>query len=89
MGANRLDWDCGLGIALAEFTNYRRRKSANCGPARKSRGGFLRVDAAPAEIKTADLVWGAPRSDWVLMKRLKNVYDAANVCAPSRFVGGL
>jgi len=34
-------------------------------------------------------VWGAPRSDFALMQRLKKAYDPARVCAPGRFIGGI
>lgn len=52
-------------------------------------GGFLIVEKAPPKMKTPDLVWGKPRGDFALMKKLKQQFDAANVCAPGRFIGGL
>ena len=47
------------------------------------------TEAAPFGVKTPDLVWGAPRADFALMKKLKGAYDGANVCSPGRFVGGI
>ena len=89
MGANGLDWDCALGVVEANFANLTLAQLADLRADAEKLGGFLRVDEAPSEFKTPDLVWGAPRSDFVLMQRVKAVYDAANVCAPGRNVGGL
>ncbi len=88
-GAAALDWNAGLGIARADF--------ADCSPQIVARlrglcgeyGGWLRVEKAPLEEKTPDLIWGAGRADAPLMRGLKAAYDAANVCAPGRFVGGI
>jgi hypothetical protein len=52
-------------------------------------GGFLVVERAPVEMKTPELVWGKPHGDFALMKKLKQSFDAANVSAPGRFIGGL
>jgi myo-inositol-1(or 4)-monophosphatase len=54
-----------------------------------SAAGFIIVENAPAALKTSEFVWGAPRSDFALAQRLKNAYDAARVCAPGRFIGGI
>lgn len=88
-GANGLEWDCALGVVEADFEDLTTPQLADLRVDAEKSGGFLRVDEAPAGFKTPDLVWGAPRSDFVLMQRLKTVYDAANVCAPGRNVGGL
>ena len=88
-GAITLDWDAGLGIARADFDDCSpqivARLRALCGES----GGWLRVEKAPLEQKTPNLIWGAPRADATLMRELKAAYDAANVCAPGRFVGGM
>lgn len=88
-GATTLDWDAGLGIARADFADCSpqivARLRALCGES----GGWLRVEKAPLEQKTPDLIWGATRADAPLMRGLKVAYDAANVCAPGRFVGGI
>ncbi len=48
------------------------------------------LEWCPAEIKTAaDIVWGPPRPDFELMRRVKNSFDPQNVLAPGRFAGGI
>jgi FAD/FMN-containing dehydrogenase len=34
-------------------------------------------------------LWGPWRDDFVLMKRIKNVFDPQNVLSPGRFAGGI
>jgi len=91
-GAAEVLWDCGIGAVRAVFSKtpddaaklvdvLRREAQAD--------GGFLVVEKAPANLKTPDWVWGAPRDDFALMRRLKDSFDKPNVCAPGRFVGGL
>ena len=86
-GADKVIWQCALGmvhaIAHAALDVPLLRNAA------EKLGGFLIVEHAPVEVKTPDLVWGAPRGDFALMKKLKQSFDAANVCAPGRFVGGI
>jgi glycolate oxidase FAD binding subunit len=87
VGATSVLWETGLGIVRAAFegapdVNALRAQAEGA-------GGFLIVENAPVEAKNPDFVWGAPRADFALMKKLKHSYDAANVCAPGRFVGGL
>lgn len=81
-------WECGLGVVRAYFAKHTPDIAA-LRAAAEQLGGFLIVEKAPAAIKTPDLVWGAPHSDFALMKKLKASFDAANVCVPGRFVGGL
>ncbi len=82
-----LIWDCALGTVQIGFpgdcdvTSLRNEA--------EKLGGFLIVEKAPIEMKTPELVWGKPRGDFALMKKLKQSFDAANVCAPRRFIGGL
>lgn len=86
-GAGEVYWECGLGIVEADFESdpdvaFLRTEA-------EKMGGFLIVEKAPIEMKTPELVWGKPRGDFALMKKLKQSFDAANVCAPGRFIGGL
>ena len=85
-GAKNIVWDCGLGIVRADVAPQHvaqlRNDVEKC-------GGNLLVEAAPYDAKTPDFVWGAPLSDFVLQKRLKEKYDARGICAPGRFLGGL
>ena len=83
--AGKIVWDFALGRVVAHFENA--PDIASLRKLAESAGGFCVVTRAPE--KSAELVWGAPRGDWVLQKSLKAKYDAANVFAPGRFVGGL
>jgi glycolate oxidase FAD binding subunit len=89
-GATQVLWEVGLGEARAMFSQagdeariQRLRRAA------EQSGGFLIAERMPTAWKTPELVWGASRADWPLMQGLKARFDAANVCAPGRFVGGL
>ncbi|MCZ7573234.1 MAG: FAD-binding oxidoreductase [Ardenticatenaceae bacterium] len=52
-------------------------------------GGTLVVQAAPLKLKTPELVWGSPRSDFGLMRAFKQRFDPAGLLNPGRFFGGL
>jgi glycolate oxidase FAD binding subunit len=47
------------------------------------------VEWAPPEIKKQLAVWGEPRPDWSLMRRLKAELDPNGILNPGRFVGGI
>jgi hypothetical protein len=48
------------------------------------------LEWCPAELKTSpEIVWGPPRQDFELMRRVKNSFDPQNVLAPGRFAGGI
>jgi glycolate oxidase FAD binding subunit len=48
------------------------------------------LEWCPAELKTsAEIVWGPPRPDFELMRRVKHSFDPQNVLAPGRFAGGI
>lgn len=57
--------------------------------AASSLGGHLRVVDAPAAVKSAVRVWGAPGPGFPLMEALKRQFDPAGILNPGRFVGGL
>ncbi len=82
-----LIWDCALGTVRIGFSGA--CDVASLRAEAEKLGGFLIVEKAPHEVKTPDLVWGRPRGDFALMQKLKQSFDAANVCAPGRFVGGI
>ena len=88
-GATALEWNAGLGLARADFDGCSGVIVAQLRALAEAGGGWMRVDLAPVEAKTPDLVWGEPRADAPLMRGLKAAYDAANVCAPGRLVGGI
>ncbi len=65
------------------------RASAAVFQAAAAVGGNAVVSWCPTELKQKINVWGAPRGDFDLMQRLKNVFDPGGILAPGRFVGGL
>jgi len=52
-------------------------------------GAKARIEFAPTELKRVVNVWGAPRPDFELMRRVKKVFDAGNILSPGRFAGGI
>ncbi len=55
----------------------------------RASGGSVVVEAAPADLKTRVGVWGPPRADFEIMRRLKAELDPANILNPGRYLGGL
>jgi glycolate oxidase FAD binding subunit len=55
----------------------------------EAQGGFLLIDAAPPEVKAQIDVFGAPRSDFPIMQRLKQQFDPNGTLSPGRFIGRL
>ena len=51
--------------------------------------GNLIVESCPRDLKDKVSVWGRPRNDNVVMRRLKERVDPAGVLNPGRFVGGI
>ena len=51
-------------------------------------GGSWVLESAPPEWKVATDVWGPPRGDRALMRRLKETLDPRGVLSPGRFTGG-
>jgi len=52
-------------------------------------GGHASVPWCPTELKDRLNVWGSPRGDIELMRRLKQAFDPHGILSPGRFVGGL
>jgi len=52
-------------------------------------GGNLVVESSPLLIKKRVDVWGASRSDYPVMRRLKEQIDPAGILNRGRFVGGI
>jgi glycolate oxidase FAD binding subunit len=51
--------------------------------------GNLIVESSPRDLKERVSVWGRPRSDEAVMRRLKETVDPEGVLNPGRFVGGV
>ena len=51
--------------------------------------GALVLTAAPPDLKRRVDVWGPPRPDFEIMRRLKAQLDPASTLSPGRFLGGL
>jgi len=52
-------------------------------------GGSVIVDAAPPAAKADGDVFGEPRPDWAIMRRLKDLFDPLRLLAPGRYLGRL
>jgi glycolate oxidase FAD binding subunit len=52
-------------------------------------GGTMQVEHAPPSIKRGLDVWGPPRDDFAIMRRIKEEFDPRGTLAPGRFVGRL
>jgi glycolate oxidase FAD binding subunit len=52
-------------------------------------GGNLLVESCPSTIKKRIDVWGQPRGDYRIMRRLKEQMDPGGILNPGRFVGGI
>ncbi|MCX5832176.1 MAG: FAD-binding oxidoreductase [Deltaproteobacteria bacterium] len=55
----------------------------------RKQGGNLVVELCPRKIKETVSVWGEPRSDYVVMRRLKEKMDPAGILNPGRLAGGI
>ncbi len=55
----------------------------------ESLGGALVVERCPDEVKASVDAWGAPGSDFEVMRKLKQAWDPKGALSPGRFVGGL
>ncbi|HKV04937.1 MAG TPA: FAD-binding oxidoreductase [Candidatus Acidoferrales bacterium] len=55
----------------------------------KSPWGRCALLWCPPEFKNELNVWGEPPGDFLLMQKLKNVFDPHGILSPGRFVGGI
>lgn len=51
--------------------------------------GHLIVERSPTSLKKKIDVWGGPRGDYEIMRRLKREIDPKGILNPGRFVGGI
>lgn len=49
-------------------------------------GGSLVVEWAPKVVKEQIPVWGEPRPDWAIMRRIKEEFDPAGIMNPGKFL---
>jgi glycolate oxidase FAD binding subunit len=73
--------DGDLGRMEQEIKNLRRHAVED--------GGNLTLPLCPTEWKERLGVWGEPRADWEMMRRIKGALDPDRVMNPGRFVGNL
>ena len=59
------------------------------GPFQAFTGRVEEVDRNSGKLKVGVDIWGKPRNDASLMRRLKTAFDPGNVFAPGRFVAGI
>lgn len=52
-------------------------------------GGHATIPWSPSGWKASLQIWGAPRGDFQLMKKVKAIFDPNGVLSPGRFVGGI
>ncbi len=52
-------------------------------------GGHATIPWCPSAWKESLPIWGAPRGDFELMKKVKAIFDPAGVLSPGRFIGGI
>jgi glycolate oxidase FAD binding subunit len=52
-------------------------------------GATIVIDAAPRGAKAGIDVFGEPRQDWEIMRRLKDEFDPVRILAPGRYLGRL
>jgi glycolate oxidase FAD binding subunit len=81
LGSAHGSWAEADAIGEATIAALRRRAEAA--------GGALVIERAPVELKRAAGVWGEPRGDFALMRRLKQQFDAAGTLNPGRYVAGI
>ena len=55
----------------------------------ESQNGTASILFCPGKLKVRVDIWGKPRNDASLMRRLKTAFDPGNVFAPGRFVAGI
>lgn len=47
------------------------------------------LEWAPEEVKRATGIWGPPRKDFELMRRIKAIFDPSGILSPGRLGGGI
>ena len=81
LGSAHGSWTDNPPISAATITSLRRKAT--------ELGGALVIERAPVGLKEAASVWGEPRADFALMRRLKAQFDPEGTLNAGRFVGGI
>ena len=79
----------GAGLLFAVLDDAQPDALAAARAAIEKLGGHLTIETAPAVLKQAIDVWGAPGGGLEIMQRIKNHFDPQGLLNPGRFVGGL
>ncbi|HVB85521.1 MAG TPA: FAD-binding oxidoreductase [Candidatus Dormibacteraeota bacterium] len=99
--ANELRWAAmadGLGVIYAALLPSARDEQARVRVAKASEringacaqlGGNVTIPFCPSEWKSTLKIWGPERGDFEQIRKLKKVFDPADVLAPGRFAGGI
>jgi glycolate oxidase FAD binding subunit len=77
--------DCGAAAKIPGIIAFVGKLTAEA----LKQGGNLVIESCPREIKEQVSVWGEPRGDYVVMRRLKESMDPCGVLNPGRFAGGI
>jgi len=73
---------CEAADAVPALIQTMRHNAVSC-------GGALIVESAPTAVKASIDVWGTPRTDGIVMERLKMRFDPNSIFSPGRFIGGI
>ena len=83
----------GVGVVYVHFVSQSNENESNVVAATAAlretaerMDGYLIVEYAPATLKKQIALWGAPRGDHFLMRRLKTAFDPNGIMSPGRFV---
>jgi glycolate oxidase FAD binding subunit len=75
-------------VRSADFANAAKEVFRIC--ANPEIAAHAMIEWCPADVKRAiGDMWGPPRPDFSLMRRVKNTFDAYNILSPGRFAGGI
>lgn len=78
-----------LPAALDEAASARLAACASALLEYGQRVGTAMIEWCPTELKRKVNVWGTPRGDFELMRRVKKVFDPDGILSPGRHLGGI
>jgi glycolate oxidase FAD binding subunit len=83
-GAEDVWWDASSGFVRACLPIFEASRVESLRSQAQEQGGWVVVERAPAQCKSAELVWGAPRPEQRLARKVKEAFDPSGVCSPGR-----